>query len=103
MKAARGKSAPIEFDRIRRAIEAWQRCPEYASWPQELSSIALVDWMGDELAWPGGAGEAFSIFRVSDSSVVGDETLDCAEALALNWRITQFHPAVLLPAVSVQS
>lgn len=87
-----GQATPIEFDRIRRAVDAWQRCADCTSWPKSIDTLLLLNWQGQEIAWPMFDTEGFSIFRVADSSVVDEEDLPSVEGL--DWSAVSFSPPV---------
>lgn len=86
--------------RVAAAVQAWQRCTGAKDWPSAIDTMLIARWHGEEIAWPMLEGESFHIFRVSDSTVIDDDSLPCGEALRLQWQVFELNPPLVLASLS---
>jgi hypothetical protein len=84
--------------RATKALASWMASPARAQWPELPNRIMLTTWHGEEIAMPGLDEECFEIIRVSDSSVLDEDQLDCQTAVMLPWEVIdlEFIPVKLI-------
>jgi hypothetical protein len=59
------------------------RSPDFR--PELPDTMLLAVWNGEEIAWPSCDGEAYSVIRAADGSIIEEEELSGRAALSLDW------------------